>query len=231
MARSLVVNIVGDARSFERALRRSDRAAQTFSRRLTRGAAVAGAAAGAALGSAAVIGIKRSLDAAMEAQKVLGQTQVAVENTGRSWKLYGGRIQDTTTRLSRLAAVNDEELLQSFSRLVRATGDVEGALRLNALAADVARGNNMDLQSAAQLVAKAYGGQIGAVRRLLPFIDKNATSLEALTALQEKFGGAAEEYGKSAAGVQDRGRGARGVARGEALADRHDLPGRGDEMA
>ena len=46
---------------------------------------------------------------------------------------------------SRLAALDDEELSDSFTTILRVTGDVNRSLELNALAADIARGKQIDL--------------------------------------------------------------------------------------
>src|SRR5262245_65047105 len=77
---SLVINIIGDASSLQRALRKAERESRTFSQKMGTRLKFAGVAAGSALASGLVIGLKRSVDAAMNAQKVLGQTQVAVRN-------------------------------------------------------------------------------------------------------------------------------------------------------
>jgi hypothetical protein len=200
----LIVEIVGDSRSLERALRRSERSASTFGGRMSARLGRAGVVAGAALGAGLVAGMQQSVKQAMEAQKVLGQTQVALKNVGASWAVYGKRIETTTTSLSRLASVNDEELLQSFTVLLRGTKDVTRALQLNTVAADLARARNMDLVSAATLLVKVNAGNLGSLRRLGIMVDKNATSQEALALVQRRYAGAAEAYGRSAAGAQDR---------------------------
>src|SRR4029453_3667874 len=78
------------------------------------------------------------------------------------------------------------------------------ALHLNEIAADLARGRNMDLASAAQLLVKVQGGQFGAARRLGIMIDKNATSTQALQQIQQRYAGSAAAYGRSPAGAQER---------------------------
>src|SRR5262245_60300315 len=118
MARELTVRIIGDATSLQRELRKAERSTNTFSSRVGRRLTVAGAAAGAALAGGLVVGLRSSVKAAMDAQKVLAQTRVAVRSAGQSWAVYQGQVEASTRSLSRLAAVDDEELLQSFSTLV-----------------------------------------------------------------------------------------------------------------
>ncbi len=129
---------------------------------------------------------------------MLGQTGVALEATGNSWAQYGQQIEKVIQTQSKLG-FDDEALLRTFSLFVRTTGDVNQALRLNALAADVARGRYIDLEQAATLVNKAAIGQAGALRRLGIDVKAGATAQELLTALTEKYGGAAQAAGDDAA--------------------------------
>lgn len=214
--RSLKVFLQGDTTDFEKALARADYKLKRFNS--TAGAAaVKGVGGGGLVGmaggrgglaaagaGAAALGLKSSLDAAKEAQVVLGQTQVALEDAGLSWAAYGDQVQQVSQQISRASAFDDEAVMQSFSVFVRGQKDVGKALGLSALAADVARARYMDLDAATQLVNKAAMGQTGALRRAGIQIDKNATSTQALDALQRAYGGAAERYAASAAGAQDR---------------------------
>jgi hypothetical protein len=195
---------VGDSKSLERALRRSERQASTFAGRMTARLGRTGIAAGAALGAGLVAGVQQSIKQAMEAQKVLGQTRVAVRNTGLEWRDYSARIQESTTALSRLAGITDEELMQAFSLLVRGTKDVNRALTLTADAANLARARNMDVVAAAQLLVRVNAGQVGSLRRLGIQVDKNATGLQALAQVHRQYADAARTFGLSAAGAQER---------------------------
>src|SRR5262245_39959662 len=192
---NLVINIVGDATSLERALRKAERSSSRFSSQVSSRLKVAGAAAGSALAGGLVVGLRKSVEASIEAQKVLAQTRVAVKNAGQSWAAYQATIDKSTHSLSMLAAVDDEELLRSFSRLVVATHDVNQALRLNALAADLARARDMDVVSAANLLVKVQAGQLGSLRRLGIQIDKNATAQQAFAQIQRQVGGQAAAFG------------------------------------
>lgn len=215
--RRLEVDIVGDSKSLERALGRAETRLQRFGKRAEQfgragglsggllggvGAARAGALAGG--GFLAAAGIRKTIDAAREAQIVLGQTSVAVRNAGIDWGLASGQIESAADRISNASAFDDEEILQSFQVFVRGQKDVAKALELSELAADVARGRYTDLASATQLVNKAAMGQIGALRRAGIQIDKNATAAQALDALQRAYSGSAEDYANSAAGASDK---------------------------
>src|SRR6185369_12999012 len=74
----------------------------------------------------------------------------------------------------------------------------------NALAANIARSRNIELEAAAQLVMKAELGQSGALRRVGIDAAKNASSAQLLAMLNQKFAGSAAAYANTAAGAQDR---------------------------
>ncbi len=190
---------------------RQDRALDQASR----GAVVAGgrfrslrssigfAAAGLVGGTGLVYGLRSVVEAAKEQELVLGQTKVALEQAGLSYGKYASRIESVIAAQSKLG-FDDEALLKTFQLFVRNTGDVNEALGRNALAVDVARGRYISLEQAAALVNKAALGQAGALRRLGIDVDKNATRLQLLTALQEKFGGAAAAASDTATGASGR---------------------------
>lgn len=217
--RDLIVHIVGDSRSYENALKRSETKTAAFAKRIDK--VQAGTTLGSrgglastalllrgnalALGAGAgVLALKSVSDAARNAQVILGQTSVAVEQAGLSWEASSKRIQDASTAISLSSAFDDEEVLKSIALFVRSTKDVEKSIKLTSLAADVARGRYTDLAAGTQLVNKANLGQVGALRRAGIAIDKNATSTQALIALQRAFGGASEEFGRTAQGSFDK---------------------------
>jgi hypothetical protein len=219
LARKIEVEILGDSRSLERAFDRSTRSAKSFGRDVEhagRGALTAsvgfrglgravGFASASFLGGAGLVAaITSTVRAAEEAQRVLGQTRNAVRRSGLSWAEYGDHIQEVSKATSQLSGFDDEKLMGTFSNLVRRTGDVNRALHLNALAADVARGRNISLEAASGLVLKASIGNVGALRRLGINLGKHATALEAIDLLTRRYAGSAAAYGRTAAGAQDR---------------------------
>ena len=204
--RKLEVIFTGDTKQLERTFHRAESKGKSFGRSFQ--ASVFGGmgkgGAAAAAGAGVALGLRQVINAARDAQVVLGQTKVAVDNAGVSWTTNAKRIEAGADAISKASSLDDEDVLRSFQVFVRGQKDVEKALGLAGLAADVARGRYTDLDSATQLVNKAAMGQIGALRRAGIQIDKNATSTQALAALQKTFGTAAEEYSKSAAGGMDR---------------------------
>jgi hypothetical protein len=147
--------------------------------------------------------LKSAVGAQREAELVIGQTRIAVENAGQSWDEYADTIDRVIKAQSRLG-FDDEALLKTFSLFVTRTGQVEQSLRLNALAADVARGRYISLEQAANLVLKASLGQAGALRRVGIEAEKGADAAELLALLTEKYAGRAEAAAKTGVAAQDR---------------------------
>ena len=76
--------------------------------------------------------------------------------------------------------------------LERGTGNITKAISLQGVAADLARAKNIDLASAANVVAKVFGGQETALRRAVPGLDKNAHGLDLIREAQQKLAGQAK---------------------------------------
>ncbi len=210
MAPRLVVEVVGNTKGLTKALGQSEVALNRFGKTASK-VGLSGGALGLTKGTlatagvgAGLLGLKSVLDASKNAQVILGQTSVAVQDAGLSWAKYGQQVQQASLNIAKSSAFDDEAVLQSFAVFVRGQKDVGKSLVLSGLAADVARGRYTDLASGTQLVNKAALGQIGALRRAGIFIDKNATATEALTALTKAYGGAAVRYANTAAGAQDK---------------------------
>ncbi len=155
-------------------------------------------------GAGLVYGIKSTVKAAMDAQASLAQTENAVKRSGLSWQEYGIHIREATLATANLSGFDDERLLRTFSNLVRKTGDVNKALQLNALAADVARGRGIELEAAQSLVIRASLGMSGALRRVGIAAKTNSTPLQLIQLLTEKYSGSAAKFADTAAGAQAR---------------------------
>jgi hypothetical protein len=160
--------------------------------------------AGAYLGAAGVLSVVRSsLAAAREEELVMGQTSIAVEAAGLSWERYARRIE-TVIKAQSALGFDDEELLKTFATFVRRTRDVDEALRLNALSADLARARYMDLESASKLVLKASMGSAGALRRVGIDAEQGASGVELITKLTEQYGRSAEDASNRGTASSDR---------------------------
>jgi len=192
----------------------------------------AGLAAGAALAGGLVIGATKSAQAAIEAEKANARLEAQLKASGISYRRHEDQIKRVIDAHSRLSGFDDEDLGDSFTNIVRIVGDVDKALELNTLAMDFARAKHMEVAKAGELVGKVAGGNTGILsryglavkpvtdaqdalakttgkvtveqRKAAVETDKQATVQAGLAALQQKFSGQAEKYGKTTAGAVDR---------------------------
>ena len=102
-------------------------------------------------------------------------------------------------------AFSDSEVREGLAGLITATGDADEANRLLAQAQDIARAAGVPLSQAADAVAKATAGQDTALRKLFPGMAKQSSAADTLTEATKLSAGAADDYSKSAEGMQKKG--------------------------
>lgn len=187
----------GETDSLTRAQERNQRGLGSLRRSLV------GLAAGY-IGAQGFITLARSsVRAAREEELVMGQTRIAVEQLGLEYERNAPKIERQIA-LVRQLGFDDEELAKSFQTLVRSTGSVDEALEQLNLVADVSRGRYIDLEAATQIVNKANLGMSGGLRRIGIDVDKNASRMELLAALNRSYGRSAEEAMDTGVAAADR---------------------------
>jgi hypothetical protein len=155
------------------------------------------AVATVAVGAFAVkIGVD-AVKGAMEDQKQQAALATALRNTTGA---TDAAIASTTAYLDQLellVGVDNNELIPSLQILTTATRDVAQAQSLQALALDISAGASKDLGAVSVALARALGGNIGALTRLGVPLDANAVKAKdlnaILTTLSETFAGQAEK--------------------------------------
>lgn len=187
----------------ERALDQLNKNAEGRFKKFSKMAGVAAVGGFVALSAGAIKFGKDAVDAAAESEKAMARIRTNVEKTGVSYEKYADQL-DAVGKAAVRKGFDDEDAMESASRLAQKNKDVTEGIRLQALAMDVARGRNISLEQATNLVIKAQMGQAGAVRRLGIDIDKSAKSKEILAAMESKFAGQADAYAKTQAGAADR---------------------------
>lgn len=95
---------------------------------------------------------------------------------------------------------SDDEQRASLAQLVTRTKDASKAMEIQATAMDLARLRGISLESATNLLGKAYSGNIGALARAGIAVDKNATATQALAAVQKAAKGQAEAFANTSEG-------------------------------
>jgi hypothetical protein len=134
---------------------------------------------GLAIAGGLAVGLKKSVDAAIESEKAQTRLNQAMQGAGLSQDKYGKSIEANIQKTSRLAALDDEDLSDSFAKLVRSTGDVTKATEGMNLAADIARSRNVSLETATKAVEKAYNGSGKALARFGVVVDKTSEGVDA----------------------------------------------------
>jgi hypothetical protein len=205
MARKLVVEIVGDASQLERTYKGAAAGTKAFSREVEsagRGALVATvgfrglgraiAYAGGSFLAFESVGafLRSSIDAAQEAQ--VGQRALAAQMraSGEAFKENQARIDQAEGSLARYGFTS-EDSAKALTVLDRATGSITRSMGLQLFVANLARAKNLDLASAANIVAKVFGGQETALRRAVPGLEKHAHGLELIAEAEQKVSGQA----------------------------------------
>ena len=155
--------------------------------------AAAGVAAAAYAGKLLIDGVKSAIeDEAAQAKLATTLTNV----TGATTKQIAA-VESQITKTSWLTGLTDDELRPSFERLVRATGDSDAALKLQATAIDVAAGSGKSLEAVTNAMAKAAEGNAGSLAKLgvgLTAAQLKTMSMEEITAqLAATFGGQAAQ--------------------------------------
>lgn len=147
------------------------------------GLGFASLAGGAFVGSfVAASAVRAALDAAKNEQVALGQLQVALRDTGHAWGTYGTRIEAALEAQVKSTAFTKEELTGALANNVRRFGDVNQALRANAIDADVARAKNISLAAAQTLIQRASLGQSRSLLSLGIVYTKSTANVDALKA-------------------------------------------------
>jgi hypothetical protein len=141
--------------------------------------------------------------AAMDEQVGINRLTQALQNNIPAWNGNTQAIEAQIAANQRFA-FSDDQLRDSLAALVTRTHDVNKAFQLQATAMDFARGRNIDLQTATNILGKVYDGNIGILARYGVAVQHGATVTEALGKVQQTYSGQAQKYGDSTAGSVDK---------------------------
>lgn len=165
-----------------------------------RKAALPAAAALAGLGAALVGAVKSAAEDA-GSQK---QLERAVKNNTKATDSQIASLEDWITAQGKALGVSDDELRPALATLVRQTGDVDEAMAGASLAMDIAAATGKPLETVANSLSKAYGGNLTALSKLSPEMRgmiKDGLDLDgAMAHLSGTFGGAATDAALTAEG-------------------------------
>jgi hypothetical protein len=111
-----------------------------------------------------------SVKAAMEDQKSQALLALSLRNTVGATDAAIAATETYITAMQAEFGVADDQLRPSLAKLAAVTGDVGKAQSLLGVALDISAAKTIDLETASALVAKGYGGNIGALKKLFPQI-------------------------------------------------------------
>ena len=167
-----------------------------------------GVQAAAIPAAAALTGLAAAGIACAKAAATAEESQAKLdEQIKRSTGTNAAGIQmanDWVAAYSKQVAISQGELRPALAGLVRATGDLQHAQELLTVSADVAAASGKDLGSVSAAVGKAYNGQAGALKRLVPSISDAAVKSGDWATIQKELnkqtGGAAVDAAKTTEG-------------------------------
>lgn len=148
-------------------------------------------ALGLTVGLAAITnGLKNATKAASEDRKSQGLLANALKNTvgATDQAIAGAESYIKNTQLQ--TSVLDDELRPALATAVRATGSLAKGQDLLDVALDVSAGTGKDLGTVTNAMSKAFNGNAGALKKLLPSIKDGSDFMEQL---KTQFAGSAEE--------------------------------------
>jgi phage terminase small subunit len=167
--RALTLKLLADVDNFTKNLKEADKDVQSFGDKTSEfgkkaglAFAAAGAAAVAYAGKLAIDGVKSAIaDAAAQTKLAL-----TLENVTEATDAQISATEDYITKTSLATGITDDELRPSLERLARATGDLEEAQKLQAVAIDVAAGSGKSLEAVTNAMARAAEGNTTALGKL-----------------------------------------------------------------
>lgn len=165
-----------------------------------RKAAVPAGIALVALGAAAVDFAKAAIEDAASSDLLAGQLQRVTGATDAGVAAADKYI----TALSMQVGIADDQLRPALGKLATATGDVSKAQDLLGIALDVSAQTGKPLEAVTTALGKAYGGNLGALKKLIPGFDegiiKSKDFEKAQAELAKLTGGAAADAAETGAG-------------------------------
>lgn len=140
--------------------------------------------------------VGEAIDAYRIEQKSIAGLTAAIDSNVQRRTISNAQIEKTIAAREKLAFADDEQR-EALKLLIGVTRDETKALDAQRVAMDLARFRNMDLAAASDLVAKAIGGNIGALSRYGIRIREGADATEVLAEIQRIAGGQAEKYAET----------------------------------
>lgn len=205
--RTLKLNLLADVTKFGQGLNKASKQTMTFNQKVAKYAKIG---ATAFLGLASAVGIA-SIKLGMDAVKAAAEDELsqkklakALQNTTKATSKQISATEKWITSQQLSKGIADTKLRPALANLARVTKDVTKAQDLTTLAMDISAATGKDLETVSLALSKAYGGNLGALKKLgIPLdesIIKSKDFNAATTVLSDTFGGAATANTETYAG-------------------------------
>jgi hypothetical protein len=152
---------------------------------------------------AATFALVKFTKAAAEDAASQAKLEQAVRNTGEAHRDLGA-VFDNTVKSAMQLAFSDDQARNSLALLTAQTGSTAEAQRRFALAMDLSRGANIDLETASKLLGKVTADNVSVLSRYGIQVREGASDTELFAAVQQKFGGQAAVFADTATGKWQR---------------------------
>ena len=197
--RTLKLALLADTAQFSSGMKKAGDDTDDFNTKVGNFAKAAGAAFLALGAAAAVAAVKIGIDgvkAAIEDEKAQASLAQTLKNVTKATDVQIKATEEYIDKTARATGIADDQLRPSLDRLVRSTGDVTKAQKLQTLALDIAAGTGKDLSAVSEALAKTYDGNFGALKRLGVPLDESIIKSKdfdaAVKALSVTFAGQAD---------------------------------------
>lgn len=205
--RTLKLNLLADTKDFATGIKKASGQTQSFSdsvkgsmKTIAKSAALAGVAVA---GMAVAFGVD-AVKAALEDEKSQVKLAKALKNTTKATATQIKSVEDLITKMQFQYGVADNKLRPALQRLVQGTGSLTKSQDLLQTALNVSAGTGKDVETVALSLAKAYNGNLGALKRLgiqIPDnIVKSKNFAEAMKIVNSTFSGQAQAAADTFAG-------------------------------
>jgi hypothetical protein len=200
--RTLKLSILADVDNLNKNLKSADKDVSSFGDKLKefgKKAAVAFAAAAAAAGAYATKLAVDGVKAAIEDEKAQESLRRTIVNVTGATEAQVAATEDFIEKTALATGVADDQLRPSLDRLVRATGNLEKAQKLQALALDVSAGSGKSLQAVTEALSKAQEGNLGGLTRLGVGLSRAEVATLSFDQITQKLGQTFEGQAAAAA--------------------------------
>jgi hypothetical protein len=197
-SRTLKLSILGDVSDLNKSLKTANKDVESFGSKVGDFGKKAGLALAAATAAAGAYAIKIGIDgvkAAIEDEAAQAKLATTLQNVTGATDATVKATEDYILATSLAFGITDTDLRPSLERLVRATGDVTQAQKIQTLAIDIAAGSGKSLEAVSNALGKAYEGSATSLGKLgvgLSSAQLKTMSFDDVTKnLSQTFGGQA----------------------------------------